>query len=530
MPVSGLAQDARSNVVDCLHLSALRESDKTPVEMFDPESAEAEGGHRGVRRLSHEEEDDEHFEDGDVFLPIPSCTARGGSHDTDKSQAHTPEPLAVEELFLLHQRESPIERASSEPSFGLEASSPSGARQTRSGSSDKRMYPHVKILSDYSARSSSSSPPSMSPKLRQDAIYQSWMQDPAEISLGELVCEDEVGSVYEGRWRGGAVSVRVLRYRAGVDMTHDECRELLRDLVRPMRHPGLVLHMGSCRPSSEDGSLMLLREPLVGHQRLTSWIGSCDGSPLTVAKAAKDVLQALCFLHQASNPIVLGRLDPDRLVVDSDGHVKIPDVEVEVALKRRGLPLGPGGQGGAIYRAPEGASGMPPSNVYSTGVLCLAMLLRRTPTKNDLKKLCKLRTSLSSSSTRSSWFSSPRSKSEADSSPIFEGSPPSKPEGASFSGDALPEGVSLPNSRSQSTLASPRTSSSSSSFLSHSFTSTSSPREKCESVKSIVADMLAADPAARPTAMECMLRFENARRQLQKCSPSRRNTASCSVM
>jgi len=486
-------------------------SSSARILQCDPEFFE--DGPQFSRRAPTIEEDAEVSEDGDIFLPIPSCAARGASHDTDKSQARTPEPVSeLDELFMIG---SQMQGAAPDPTF--EVPSPPGLRQTRAGSCDKRLFPHVKILSDYSAglRNSPLTPPPvcLSPKLRQDAICQSCMLDPAEVSLGELLCEDEAGSVHEGRWRGGAVSVRVLKHKAGVDMTHDECRELLRDLVRPMRHPGLVLHMGSCRPISESGNLMLLSEPLTQHKRLASWITKGDGSSLTAAKIAKDVLQALCFLHQSSPPIVLGRLDADRLVVDPEGHVKIPDVEVEVALKRRGLSLGQDNRGASVYRAPEGASGLPSSNVYSTGVVVLSVLLRRTPKQSDIEKILKFSSS-SSSLKSSSWYSPLRSKSKS----------------ASFSMDAASEpGSPLKKSESVPRLPSFRKWSSSPS-VSPPSTAATSPRATCKSVKSIVADMLATNPTSRPTAIECMHMFEDARKQLQESSTDKRNMSSCSIM
>jgi len=356
----------------------------------------------------------------------------------------------------------------------------------------------------------------MSPKLRQDAICQSCMLDPANVSLGELVHEDEVGRVHEGRWRGGAVSVRVLKHEVGVGMTHDECRELLRDLLRPLRHPGLVLHMGSCWPSSERGNLMLLSEPLTQHKRLASWITSSDGSSLTAVKMAKDILQTLCFLHQSSPPIVLGRLDTDRLVVDPEGHVKIPDVEVEVALKRRGLTQGQDNQGTSVYCAPEGATGLPSSNVYSTGVVVLSVLLRRTPTQSDIEKILKFSSSSSSKSSwpkSSSWYSPLRSKSKS----------------ASFSMDATSVPGLITKSASLPSLPFLRKWPSSSS-VSPPSTTASSPRATSKSVKSILADMLATDPTLRPTAIEGMHMFEDARKQLQESGTAGSKMSSCSIM
>ena len=504
----------RKGRIDTLQPSALKETvgDKTSSTLhYYPEIVE--DGPLIFRRAPTIEEEAEVQEDGDIFLPIPSSAARGASHDTDKSQAHTPEPSS--ELDEFFKSGSQMQGAASDPTF--EASSPSGPRQTRAGSCERRLLPHVKILSDYSGHENSplSSPPiCVSPKLRQDAICQSCMLDPANVSLGELVREDEVGSVHEGRWRGGAVSVRVLKHKVGVSITHDECRELLRDLSRPLRHPGLVLHMGSCWPSSERGNLMLLSEPLTQHKRLASWITSSDGSSLTAVKMAKDILQTLCFLHQSSPPIVLGRLDTDRLVVDPEGHVKIPDVEVEVALKRRGLTLGQDNQGASVYLAPEGATGLPSSNVYSTGVVVLSVLLRRTPTQSDIEKILKFSSSSSSPWPKSSsWHSPLRSKSKS----------------ASFSMDATSVPSLITKSASLSRLPFLRKWPSSSS-VSPPSTMASSPRATSKSVKSILADMLATDPTLRPTAIEGMHMFEDARKQLQESGTAGSKMSSCSIM
>lgn len=375
--------------------------------------------------------------------------------------------------------------------------------------SKDRKYPQVKILSDFGLSTGGPESPAsiaLSNKLREDAMYRSWLKDPAEVSLGNLICADEAGTVYNGSWRGSAVEVRVLKHKAGVDITHNECRDMLGSLANPMMHPGLVMTMGVCRPKSDDGSIMLLGEPDNVAGQFANVIQSVGASPLKVARMAVDLLQALSFLHQAKPPTVLGRLDANRLAVDDDGRLKIRDVDIEVAMLRinRDFPMGTCEHDAWIYRAPEGSSGMSPSNIYSAGVICLALLLRRTPTHADIEKV----------------LSSPAASASASCLP-----PLKRSSGTSSSS------IASPSSTSSSSSTSSMSSSSSRSLSSISMSPfASSKRQQVDAIKDIVTEMLSADPVARPTAMHCLQRFDIVKKALQECKEKKLSATSCSVM
>jgi hypothetical protein len=378
----------------------------------------------------------------------------------------------------------------------------------RATRSEDRKYPQVKILSDFGLSTGGPESPAsiaLSNKLREDAMDRSWLKDPAEVSLGNLICADEAGTVYNGSWRGSAVEVRVLKHKAGVDITHNECRDMLRCLASPMMHPGLVMTMGVCQPKSDDGSIMLLGEPDLVAGQFANVIQSVGASPLKVARKAVDLLQALSFLHQAKPPIVLGRLDANRLAVDDDGRLKIRDVDIEVAMLRinRDFPMGTCEQDAWIYRAPEGSNGMSPSNIYSAGVICLALLLRRTPTHADIEKL----------------LSSPAASASASCL-----SPLRRSKGTPFSSMASPSSTSSSSTSSTSSSSSRSLSSTSMSPFA------SSKRQQVDAIKDIVTEMLSADPAARPTALHCLQRFDIVKKALQECKERKRSAASCSVM
>jgi hypothetical protein len=60
--------------------------------------------------------------------------------------------------------------------------------------------------------------------------------------------------------------------------------------------------------------------------------------------------------------------------------------------------------------------------------------------------------------------------------------------------------------------------------------SASSTRQKAEAIKEIVTEMVSVDPAARPTALQCLQRFDLVKKALQECKDRKRSAASCSVM
>lgn len=270
---------------------------------------------------------------------------------------------------------------------GLQAISWKGRQ---SGEAQQRKFPEVKILSDFSDVQLEYTGRSSLRSLEQLAQinYQSWLINPAEVELGSLLFEDEFGGVHEGRWRGTQASIRVLRLRAGENgMTHETSKDLLGDLAVPLRHPGLLLHMASCRPEAVTGAMMMIHEQ-ASHTHLGLW--ACAGhegaSLKCCVKWTREVCCALSFLHGDRQPIVLSTLKPRRVLVDTEGHIKLLDVELEVALRKHGLLPSLSAEDSDVFTPPEGADADKPSaNVYSAGVIALALLIARTPTAADIE-------------------------------------------------------------------------------------------------------------------------------------------------
>jgi len=274
--------------------------------------------------------------------------------------------------------------------YALNTGSP--ARQkllTRCSSGDDRRIPGVKILSDFAgnevAKSSSLS--------RLDKLVEAqsaWLVPLSEVTMGETLRTDAFGIVKMGRWRGTKAIIRTLNLRVGHELTPEVARELLGELACPLRHPNLALHMGTCRPSDATGEIVTIHEYL------------SEGNVADFALRGVDVQQAcswtlavarmLCFLHSNKPAVVVGQLRPTRLLVDTDMHVKLCDVELQQALRRKGIALKLLDEDEVELQfrtcdAPEIDSDtepQPSADIYSAGVIALMLLLGKVPSKEDI--------------------------------------------------------------------------------------------------------------------------------------------------
>mmetsp|Transcript_8080 Transcript_8080/g.18809 ORF Transcript_8080/g.18809 Transcript_8080/m.18809 type:complete len:559 (-) Transcript_8080:354-2030(-) len=279
------------------------------------------------------------------------------------------------------------------PETYASASPASPARQRQitrlSSGGEERRIPGVKILSDFAGVDLSSGSRSRLDKLVE--AQAAWLVPTAEVAMGETLRVDALGTVKMGRWRGTKALVRILRLRVGHDISQEVARELLGELAAPLRHPNLALHMATCQPDEATGEIATIYEYLSdGNVADFALRGEVD-----VARAcvwSLSLARMLCFLHSSKPAIVVGQLRPSRLLVDSDMHVKLCDVELQQALRRKGLPLRSmdENEDDAQFRvcdAPEfdfASDPQPSSDVYSAGVVALMLLLGSVPTSKDI--------------------------------------------------------------------------------------------------------------------------------------------------
>jgi len=338
-------------------------------------------------------EDQGEDEESDVFVtPCQSPTYSGGvMASPTTSQRPEQEMLPRLNAEEPHER-APLHRHLSEPSMSKLASPPSPSRNKQPVSpilpclhphvKKTRSFPEVKILSDFATG---------------DVVhsqYDDWLVPRTEVSIIKKVREDEYGTMYFGMWRGTKAAVRVLRVRIGSDLSLEGAKKMLSEMSSSFRHPNLALHMGSCTVESCEQDIMIISEYLPKGQIFGSLKSGGDGV-LQVATWMLEMFKALSFLHTATPPFIFRNLNPERLMLNADDHLKLADVEVILALRKRGLDDECGSwekdDAMSFYVAPEVQDGAAmiseKADVFSAGVLCLMMIRGTHPSKNEVAEL-----------------------------------------------------------------------------------------------------------------------------------------------
>jgi len=124
-------------------------------------------------------------------------------------------------------------------------------------------------------------------------------------------------------------------------------------------------------------------------------------SESTLLHWARQLCDALDYLHTQSPPIVLGHLSPAAIQIDPAGDLKLVDLGLARFTQSRATHDG-ARRGVPGYSAPEQRRGQltPQSDIYSAGIILFAAITHHDPTERPLPALHKRAPHLSEATTR----------------------------------------------------------------------------------------------------------------------------------
>ena len=189
------------------------------------------------------------------------------------------------------------------------------------------------------------------------------------------------GKVYLGKCREQSVAVKVLHKQAldpKVMVAHREEVTLLSKIF----HPNVCLFMGAC---FEPGNMMIVTELLaLGDFKALLYSKELDLSLFTRMRMMMDAARGLTWLHRGDFVVIHRDLKPENLLVDENYRVKVCDFGLSQVKEKEEDLKDPKGRlrGSPLWMAPEVLSQQPftqQADVYAYALVVWEAMTRQKP-------------------------------------------------------------------------------------------------------------------------------------------------------
>jgi len=188
-----------------------------------------------------------------------------------------------------------------------------------------------------------------------------------------------VGQTWRARSEDGlAVTIKELPWRVWDDSARND-REAR--VLQQLDHPGIPSYIEHFITPQGRGRVLCIVTHFIPGITLSEELKVHRYSQLEVLDVMEELLDALCYLHDRSPPVIHRDIKPDNVVRRTDGHLVLIDfgsVQDVLADPELGNTTLTGTFG---YMAPEQLQGRstPRTDLYALGALALALLSRRPP-------------------------------------------------------------------------------------------------------------------------------------------------------
>eukprot|EP00960_Hanusia_phi_P034995 751410-Hanusia_phi.AAC.1 len=142
------------------------------------------------------------------------------------------------------------------------------------------------------------------------------------------------GIYYNAVWKNSKCSLLVMDMKISKDFKRDEAIDLLEDLVN-LRHPHIQMYHSPVAVPLHESSVWVLTE--LSTTTMEMRVKQSPISKRLVHRWALQLCRALSFLHSSSPAFFFGRLEPQDLILDDHDHVKVADVGLKMALRKKGM-------------------------------------------------------------------------------------------------------------------------------------------------------------------------------------------------
>ncbi len=207
---------------------------------------------------------------------------------------------------------------------------------------------------------------------------QSWQLQPEEVVAGRYRVIRALGSrryVVESLQDKRSLVLSVLALDGAESVSRFEAHAA--QLGR-LRHPRLASYVGHSVVERGDGYWGLLLQELAQGSNLADWIANgAQPSEDRVVRFAEQLLSALVYLHEQTPPALVGRLEPESVVLSTAGELELVAFGDLERLETAGQAV----RGAVGYLAPEELRGQRgvTSDLYALGALLVFLLTRRSP-------------------------------------------------------------------------------------------------------------------------------------------------------
>lgn len=144
----------------------------------------------------------------------------------------------------------------------------------------------------------------------------------SDLTLGRMIGEGAFGKVYEGKWRGKGVAVKVLVCQdLRSDILHEFQSEV--EIMSVLRHPNICRLLGACMDPPNRALVVELM------QRGSLWgVLRTHRKTLTMDQRTRfiyDTAKGMAYLHHFERPILHRDLKSPNLLVDKNYNIKLSD-------------------------------------------------------------------------------------------------------------------------------------------------------------------------------------------------------------
>eukprot|EP00743_Colponemidia_sp_Colp-15_P003008 GILK01003253.1.p1 GENE.GILK01003253.1~~GILK01003253.1.p1 ORF type:complete len:596 (-),score=86.89 GILK01003253.1:171-1913(-) len=214
----------------------------------------------------------------------------------------------------------------------------------------------------------------------------SWVMKPSDIQTFEEIGSREkgIGVVYRGDYKGKEVAVKVFKLQKLSKYVAEEVSSEL-DAVCTLRHQNILPTLGACL---ELPAVMLVM-PSLPNRSLFHFLHSEQAAFILDSafkiRVAREVAQALVFLHSQDPPHVHSHLTSHNIMIGMDNTVLVADVGLDRLKKYAGVVCGYSNKN--AWTAPEllkeysatTAGAAPSADVYSFGIILWELYTNTIP-------------------------------------------------------------------------------------------------------------------------------------------------------
>jgi serine/threonine protein kinase len=194
------------------------------------------------------------------------------------------------------------------------------------------------------------------------------------------------GSVYEGRFRGQRVAVKVINPKFSADKDIAEILATFKNeciIMRKLAHPNVLMLMGVCVTELPQGPELLMVTQLMERGSVASLIHDPNPQNRVPFKRrlrfARDTALALNCMHLSKPPILHLDLKPQNILVDKNWVAHVADFGLSRVML---ASMDKGTAGSPIYMAPEVLANKPfgmKADIYSFGIVLWELITNQTP-------------------------------------------------------------------------------------------------------------------------------------------------------